>query len=71
MTDRRTSGWEQMANHRNRTESTGCVDTSSIDVSRSDTSLKAIARLLAQNAARAAFEAHKLKKDEADNEPKK
>lgn len=34
-------------------------------------SLKALARLLAQSAARTAFETHHHKKDEEDHEPKK
>lgn len=71
MTGCRTSRWEQMANHENRTESKVSVDTARINVDHSASSLKAIARLLAQSAARAAFEAHQLKKDEVDHEPKK
>ena len=58
-----------MANHRNRTENKVGVDTSRIDANHSASSLKALVRLLAQSAARAAFEAHQLKKDEADHEP--
>jgi len=59
-----------MANHENRTVGKASVDTPSIDVSHSASPLKALARLLAQSAARAAFEAHHLKKDEDDHEPK-